>query len=177
MTKNRLLNIAILICKLSKLIYIFSFILITIIFIHFQVDREYYNKFNTQINTESTAIPSSFSYNSKTLNKWGSNLSKDNNEVFTLDKISTYSIYINFFKYGAILILLYLCSKEFQKIIKSIKNLNTFKGYNVVSYFKESEISELNLTFGPLLLILIAFIMAEIFKEGNILMKGNELTV
>lgn len=197
MTKNRLLNIAITICKLAKLIYIFSFILITFVFIHFQIDREYYNEFNPKINTQTTNTPSSFSLNFKTLNKWGSNNSKNNNEVFTFDKISTSSVYILFFKYGAILILLFLCTKEFQKIIESIKNLNTFKERNAssfksigkylifyylltsysITYFKESEISEINLTFGPLIIILITFIMAEIFKEGNTLMEENDLTV
>jgi len=197
MTKNRLLNISITICKLAKLIYIFSFILITFVFIHFQIDRDYYHTFDSRINTQTTETPSPFSLNRKTLNKWGGNNSKNNNEVYTVENISTSSIYKTYLKYTLILILLFLCAKEFQNIIQSVKNFNTFRKNNVLSFrrlgkyliivyvlssysiihFKDASISEFNFTFTPLIFILCSYILAEIFKEGNVLMEENNLTV
>ncbi|NQY27942.1 MAG: DUF2975 domain-containing protein [Flavobacteriaceae bacterium] len=198
MTKNRLLNIAITICKIIKLIYILSFILTTVIFIHIQIDREAYN----DIKINYTGTPTTFSIG---LNKSYSDKWKDPyNEVYVLEKLTTTTIYLIYFKFTCIFILLFLSIKEFQNIIQSVKRLDTFRLNNILSfrqigkysilyfiltllyfilsfnntlYFGQGGFSQTSISFTPLLFALISFILAEIFKEGNKLQQENELTV
>ena len=189
MKKNRLLNIALGICKFTKLIYILSFIAFTCLFIHFQIDRNYYNE--THIKVNSSDIEFKFS------DKWGESANKSDENVFALNNITTTTIYAIYIKFSLVIIMIFMITNEFQKIIQSVKTLNTFKKNNVISFKKigkytliyflltcytvidyhEGSKGQLQISFIPLILILISFIMAEIFKEGNILMEENELTV
>ena len=198
MTKNRLLKIAIAICKFTKLIYILSFIATTVIFIHIQIDRGAYN----DIKINYTGTPTTFSIGS---NKSYSDKWKDPyNEVYVLEKLTTTTIYLIYFKFTCIFILLFLSIKQFQNIIQSVKRLDTFRLNNIISfrrigkysilyfiltllyfilsfnntlYFGQGGFSQTSISFTPLLFALISFILAEIFKEGNKLQQENELTV
>ena len=199
MTKNRLLNIAIGICKLLKLIYTLSFILTTVIFIHIQIDKEVYN--NIKINhTGDTTTTFSIDSNKSHSDKW-----KDPyNEVYVLEKLTTTTIYLIYFKFTCIFILLFLSIKEFQNIIQSAKRLDAFRLNNILSfrrigkysilyfiltllyfilsfnntlYFGQGGFSQTSISFTPLLFALISFILAEIFNEGNKLQQENELTI
>lgn len=199
MTKNRLLNIAIGSCKFLKLIYILSFIFTSIIFIHIQIDREAYNgiKINHTGDTSTTFSIGSIKSHSDKLND-------PYNEVYVLEKLTTITIYLIYFKFTCIFILLFLSIKEFQNIIQSVKRLDTFRRNNILSfrqigkysilyfiltllyftltfdntlYFGQGGFSQTSISFTPLLFALISFILAEIFKEGNKLQQENELTV
>lgn len=199
MTKNRLLNIAIGSCKFLKLIYILSFIFTSIIFIHIQIDREAYNdiKINHTGDTSTTfSIGSNKSYTEKYKDPY--------NDAYVLEKLTTTTIYLIYFKFTCIFILLFLSIKEFQNIIQSVKRLDTFRRNNILSfrqigkysilyfiltllyftltfdntlYFGQGGFSQTSISFTPLLFALISFILAEIFKEGNKLQQENELTV
>ena len=198
MTKNRLLNIALGICKLTKLIYILSFILTTIIFIHIQIDREAYN--DLKINHTGTSATFSIGLNKSSSDKW----KNPYNDVYVLEKLTTTTIHLIYFKFTSIFILLFLSIKEFQNIIQSVKRLDTFRLNNIISfrqigkylilyfiltllyfilsfnntlYFGQGGFSQTSISFTPLLFALISFILAEIFKEGNKLQQENELTV
>jgi len=194
MTKNKLLNAAIYICKFIKLIYILSFIAFTCIFIHFQIDRDYYIENNIQLSLTSTQ---SSEINFKHSDKWGDGIKKDNKEVYALDKMTTKSIYMIYLKLICVIVIMFLITKEFQNIIQSVKYSDTFKKGNIKSFsrigkytllyffltsysvieFQEGKNTETHISFVPLFIALIAFIMAEIFKEGNVLMEESELTV
>ena len=93
MTKNRLLNIAVTICKFLKLIYILSFIFTTIIFIHIQIDREAYN--DLKINHTGTSTTFSIGLNKSYSDKW----KNPYNEVYVLEKLTTTTIYLIYFKF------------------------------------------------------------------------------
>ena len=106
-------------------------------------------------------------------------------------------MYIVFIKYTAILVLVFLCVKEFQRVAESVKNIQTFKEGNVQSFiklgkylfilfllysfsffnFEQGRLSIVSISFLPLVLMLLAFVMAEIFKEGNQLSEDNDLTI
>jgi hypothetical protein len=198
MTKNKLLNIAIGICKFLKLIYILSFVLTTIIFIHIQIDKEAYNdlKINHTDHHTSFSIGIDKSYS----DKWESPY----NEVYVLGKLTTTTIYLIYFKFTCIFALLFLSIKEFQNIIQSVKRLDTFRLNNILSfrkigkylilyfmltllfftltfknslYFGQGGFSQTSISFTPLLFALISFILAEIFKEGNKLQQEKDLTI
>ncbi len=198
MTKNKLLNIAIGICKFLKMIYILSFIVITIIFIRIQIDKEAYN--DLKINHTDPQTTLSVGINKSYSDKW----ENPYNEVYVLGKLTTTIIYLIYFKFTCIFALLFLSIKEFQNIIQSVKRLDTFRLNNNISfrkigkylilyfvltllyftltfknslYFGQGGFSQTSISFTPLLFALISFILAEIFKEGNKLQQEKDLTI
>jgi hypothetical protein len=193
MKKNKLLNIAIIICKCIRILYILIFVLITGVFIHFQISPKSYKEASFNYKTSSFNISKSTSWK---VNKEGKSNTQDNN-VYALEKISTVSLYFIFFQFSATLIFIFLATKEFQKIMESVKNLKTFQSNNVASFkrigkyifivflltsfsiiqFQQAGKSEIHLSLTPLLFIFVAFILAEIFKEGNLLQNENDLTI
>ncbi len=195
MTKNRLLNVAISICNLIKAIYILLFIFLTTIFIHFQLNKEYYiNKIESSkisFNTKSNGIFFAAS------TKWKMTGAGEDKEVYKITNIRTSSLYILYFQISGLLIFIFLSTKEFQKIMLSVKNSQTFRRENMLSFkkigkyifgfflltsyttvsFEKGGYSGYQISLIPIFLMLIAFIMAEVFKEGNALEQENELTI
>ncbi|MFN4761854.1 DUF2975 domain-containing protein [Gillisia sp. Q332] len=189
MNRNSLLNIANFFCQFFKLSFGVSIIIITIVFLHFQFDRNFYDEWNFEkpgndslilIETESFVGEKSLIDEKQKLSGW-----------------NTVSLYFNYLKYTAILIFLFLSINQFRRVLKSVRKLETFHqtnvqafkkignycllmgGLSVFSYwdFGNHAISSFTISFNILFVALIAFILAEIFKEGNNLMEENELTV
>lgn len=118
-------------------------------------------------------------------------------DQLTFKKILPLSLYLVYLQYPAMLFLLYLSIREFVKVIKSVGAVETFKNSNIQSFrrigkyqlfffvlsivtyvvFKQGNFLKVSIAFTPLLLSLLAFVMAEIFKEGNKLQEENQLTV
>ena len=189
MTKNRLLNVAITLCRITKMIFVLLFIGFTVIFIHLQIDRSFYSSKKISINTDSK------NYISTT--KWKANTNEDYNKIFTVDKLKTGSLYVMYLKLSLVLILLFLCIREFQKVIESVKGIKTFGENNVLSFrrigrfilayailtsytsmsFENGGFTGVYISFTSLFLVLFAFIMAEIFKEGFLIKQENDLTI
>ena len=92
---------------------------------------------------------------------------------------------------------MFLSVKEFQKVLQSVMSIQTFQIINVQSFrrigiyilviflltsydyivFQQGGFSRVHFSFTLLPLMILAFIMAEIFKEGNLLKTENELTI
>ena len=140
MTKNRLLKIAIAICKFTKLIYILSFIATTVIFIHIQIDREAYNDLDIKIIHTGTPNTFSIGLNKSYSDKWKDPSTLKYNDVYVLGKLTTTTIYLIYFKFTCVFILLFLSIKEFQNIIQSVKRLDTFRLNNIISFTKKLRI-------------------------------------
>lgn len=184
MTKNNLLNLALIICKVLQSVYILGFILLTILFIHVQIDGEFYKDKIISIEKKHIGYNTSVSAESQ-------------DEGVTLDEMSTASLYVNYLKYSALLLLFFMAIKEFQNVIKSVQNRATFQNENFKSFRRIGQYTfiyflvdsfytyEFNtighrgftISFTPLILMLVAFIMAEIFKEGSLLLEDKELTI
>lgn len=193
MTRNKLLNLAIVICKVVRVFYVALFMLFTGLFIHFQVSPNSYK--DAKFNFETSSFTMSKANNWKTNNENGS-VPKDK-DVYTFEKISKGSLYFIYFQFSALLFFIFLSTKEFQKIMESVKNLKTFQNNNVTSFrkigkyifiifilssfnfiqFEQGGKSQIHLSLTPLLFMLTAFILAEIFKEGNSLKQENDLTI
>ena len=115
----------------------------------------------------------------------------------TMDQLTWTSFIFNILQMLLVLFLYFLIVKELIKIILSIKDLNTFQEHNSHS-FRRFGLIFLGLFFiqaftfiatsefftflftihlTPLFLMLGSFILAEIFKEGNILLQENQLTI
>lgn len=196
MTKNTLLNTAIVICKSLRIIHVLFFILITAIFIHHQISPSTYKNFNWNNTSITKDLNLNFKYETKYKFNYNNKQYSDA-EVFNLSKMTTFSLSIFYIKIVTSMILGFLCLKEFQNIIESVKKIKTFQERNVSSFrkigkyllaifilstynsftFQNGKISTFNIsTFLPCLIVL-AFIMAEIFKEGNQLSEEINLTV
>ncbi len=184
MTKNKLLNLAIIICKILQAAYILILLVLTILFIHIQVDRDFYS------DKIVTIEKSNLKYSSSTI------IDSDD-KVFTLDQLQTSSLYITYIRYSCLVIFSFLGIGEFKKIMKSVQNLKTFQNDNVdyfrriaryaflyfiISSFYSYQFNDVGYSgfVGDITSIIImigACIMAEIFKEGNLLLVDNNLTI
>lgn len=185
MKKNNLLNIALIICKFLQAVYILFFILLSFLFVHVQIDKTYYN------DKVLTVEHSSISYSSS------DNMNDELNRDMTFTQMTKISLYTTYFRFIVLLTLLYLATRSFIKIIKSVQNLKTFRNDNVRSFrrigkyvfiyflvssfyyygFNNISKSGFYISFTPLIICLMAFILAEIFKEGNLLLEDKELTI
>lgn len=191
MKRNTLLHLASLSGRLLLIFNILFFLGMTFIFIHVQVSPESYagRKFSI-IKPEGTIF-----YVSKSEN-WGDASSLDGNLV-SLDQLTTASLYFNYLQIGAILTFTFLSIKAFLSVIRSVHFTGTFRSSNVEAFRKIglwllfvcilSGFSSVSTDFmnqrtyylriTPLLLTLLSFIMAEIFKEGTELSEENQLTI
>jgi len=195
MTKNKLLNVGIITCKLLRLFQIVVFVILVSIFVHFQISPSTYKDvdINTKINNSSSiSFNKSSSYKIHIDGK-----APEDSDIFRFINLKTRSLYFNFVKLSIILILSFLCVKEFQKVIESVKEIKTFQERNVSSFrrigkyllisfilvsyssftFQQGGTSSFYISFELLIIALLAYIMAEIFKEGNKLSEENKLTV
>ena len=219
MKKNTLLSIAIVICKFIRVLYVLTFLILTSLFIYLQInpvsiennDLDYVS--NNKIFLLTTPLTNSINnllkenpnWVSKTETKisysskftYGDEKKMEDSEVFVIDKLTKVSLYFCFIQYILFLYLSFLCVKEFQRVIESVKELKTFQDTNVLSFrkigkylltmllltsysyygFERGVISEVSFSSTLLILSLLAYIMAEIFKEGNNLEEENKLTV
>ncbi|WP_299063400.1 DUF2975 domain-containing protein [uncultured Polaribacter sp.] len=196
MKKNKLLNIAIAACKCIQIFYVLMFIALTALFVHVQISPESYKKNHFGQNI-SSGINFGNSIHFGKYKSWKIDSKADDKEVFTLNKLKTSSLYFIYFKLSAILIFIFLAIREFQKIMQSAKNHKTFQENNIKSFrkigkyifiiflltsfeileFQQGGKSGIRIEFTSLILMLISFIMAEIFKEGNLLQQEKDLTI
>ncbi|WP_179343224.1 DUF2975 domain-containing protein [Winogradskyella ursingii] len=194
MTKNTLLNIAILISRLLKIILIVTAIGLTSLFIYVQVDKKTFGGEEIILSDNVRLLGITNIY---------STVWKDNNDnrydlkPYTFEKLKTVSLYVNFFKILIIMILMFLIIRAFERVMLSVKNLNTFTRNNVklfrrigiyivfvailTSYtvlrFENGNQTMSHISLTPVICIILAFIMAEIFKEGEDLKQENNLTI
>lgn len=184
MKKNNLLNSAIILLKGLQAFYVLTFILLTVLCVHVQIDRDFYA--DKPIIIENTKIHFDFSEHNI-----------PNNSRLTLDMMSTKFLYISFFRMACPLLLLFLSIREFERVIRSVRNLSTFRNANVKSFRRIGMYAliyffidgftfygygglistSFSPTLTPLMMALFAFIMAEIFKEGSLLIEDKELTI
>lgn len=96
-----------------------------------------------------------------------------------------------------LLTLTYLIFRALRSVLSSIRSLETFRNDNISAFQQIGKYAlwiffltsfnlwivpgdsnvNLNLALGPLLIAVFAFIMAEVFKEGNQLMEDSKLTI
>jgi len=193
MNKNKSLGIALFIGNSLSVIFLSAIVLLTLILIHWHIDREFYSKipigvlnFNTHINftiTKTSVV---------------SSLNSENVEVpATLNNIGYFSLYLIYSQFIASLILMFVLTREFVKIINSVQKVQTFISGNTHSFKKISHylvviffLSSIQMIsydhsvfYGfylhtePLILALLSYSLSEIFKEGNTLFEENNATI
>jgi len=194
MKKNTVLNIAIIICKSLRLFYVLIFFAVTVIFIHYQINPSPYK--DLDFKTRHLVKDNNFStFKSYKINVDGK--TPIDSDVFRFNKIEFTSVLFNYVQLFLILGLYFLCTKEFQNIIESVKNIKTFQKENSNSFkkigkyllliffltgytsykFELGGISGFNISFTLLIFTLLTYIMSEVFKEGNKLSEESQLTI
>jgi hypothetical protein len=195
MTKNTLLNTAILVSRLLKIILIIATIGLTGLFVYTQIDKETYADKEIVL----SANPSYMGYSTIVSTVWKGDTedAKYDLKPYTFGKLKTVSFYINYFKGLIIAVLMFLIIRDFERIMSSVKTLNTFSRSNVklfrhigiyvvfvtilTSYtilrFENGDQTISHISLTPVIYMLLAFIMAEIFKEGESLREENDLTI
>lgn len=189
MNKNSLLSLANFFCNFLKLLIGFLIFAIIIAFVHFQFDRDFYNEWSIEKPENDSVIQfekeAFLGQNAKDFEK------------LRVTEWKTVSLYFTFLKFTATLILVFLAIHQFSKVLRSVRELETFKAINVSAFrkigycclgiaalsffnywnFENYTKSSISVSLNVILIALIAFILAEIFKEGNNLMEENRLTV
>jgi hypothetical protein len=195
MTKNTILNIAILVTRLLKIILIVATIGLTVLFVYAQIDKEAFEDKEIVL----SANPSFMRVSYIVSNVWKENTKDATYDLkpYTFGKLKTVSLYINYFKGLIVTVLMFLIIRAFETVMLSVKTLNTFSRSNakrfrqiaiyvgfvtiLTSYtvlrFENGEQTMSHLSLTPVIYMLLAFIMAEIFKEGENLREENDLTI
>ena len=195
MTKNTLLNTAILITRLLKIILIIATIGVTSLFVYAQIDKDTFADQEIVLK----ANPSYLGVSTIVSDVWKDNTknAKYDSKPYTFGKLKTVSLYINYFKGLIVSVLMFLILRTFETIMLSVKSLHTFSSRNaklfrkigiyiivvtmLISYtvlrFESGSQTISHLSLTPVIFVLLAFIMAEIFKEGEHLREENDLTI
>lgn len=189
MKKNRLLNVATFACKTFCFVQLGMLLFITIVLIHWHIDREFYSEIVLKpgfLNNSTIGYSVATSWTTDTLKA-----------PLTLSYVKPVSLYFLYIQMSTILFLAFLTFKEFLKIIRSVRLIETFKRSNIKSFrsigkyfllifiltsfcvviYEQGMFYSLSLSFTPLILMFGAYILAEIFKEGNDLSEENQLTI
>ncbi len=189
MKRNLLLNFAVIFCKITRAVLLLMFLAWTVFFIHLQVDKDFYK--NKEVNFNNLG----FTYSC--ISKWKVDKKSDDSNVYIMNEIKTKSVYILYLQYRVALILIFMSFKAFQSVLTSVKDVRVFEKKNVLSFrrigkyvfiyflltsyrivsFEFGGVKAMTISLTPLIVIVLAFIMAEIFKEGVLLKQENDLTI
>ncbi len=203
MTKNTILRLAIIFCEVLRWLTIILGVLLLVAFIHLQINPAFYKDYSLVIQTGGF-LNSEYHILENSQIGWTKTTT-----AFSLSSITGISLYLIFFQMILVLSFWYMIYFEFEKIIKSVKNIQTFQKRNVqslkkigkyfiliaivsffyfITYCQETQVAEtyrtirgfrtgFNINFTTIFIAIIAFIFAEIFKEGNKLYQENQLTI
>jgi hypothetical protein len=190
MKRIDMLRFPVLLCYGLYIIVAIAAICATVIFVHIQIDPQYYIQWNAGLMSSDGMI------SRKVFESWNTDPSKANT-LLSFAQIKKGSLYFNYLQIICTLSFILFAVKEFLNIIESVKSLETFQQRNVQSFQKiykylfvifilssirivnaqEANLFSYSLQFTPLILSVAALIMAEIFKQGNQLLEENQLTI
>lgn len=191
MTKNTVLNITIVVLRLLKFFIGAGAIAMTIFFVYVQVDSSAFADYEL----DSPNQLFGFGYYASSNSTFHTDQVVE--KQYTLSQLKTVSLYILYVKTFIIAVLTFLSIQNFEKILLSVRSFKTFSTQNVrlfrkigvyiiwiailssysILRFESGTKIRWSLTFFPLLYALLAFVFAEVFKEGSRLKQENDLTI
>jgi Protein of unknown function (DUF2975) len=195
MTKNTLLNVAILLSRLLKILIIIAIVVFTGLFVYAQIEKETFEDKEIVLNANPSLMR--ISYIESSVWKDDTKDSKFDLKPYTFGKLKTVSLYLNYIKLLIVAVLMFFIIRSFETIMLSVKTLKTFSKSNtkrfrqiaicivlvtvLMSYnilrFDNGDQTLTHISLTPIISTILAFIMAEIFKEGEVLKEENELTI
>lgn len=194
MGKKVLLHFGILVCIIAKILFLVGIIGYTVGFVYVQqrpdiAERITFSPFDRNgLNMEIHASAEDAAFTKSISNKM----------MIDFKDVSTLSLYLIYFQWTAILLLSFLCVRGIYKVLISIKNKDVFNKKNVrifkriglyllfifllssywsISTKSAATFDKINPAFIPLFLMIGAFILSGVIKNGQTLQEENELTV
>lgn len=188
MERNRILQLALISCRVLKYYFIFEIILATSLLVYWHFDKNYFSTFHYNVSNKN--ITQSIETNSQT----EQNVDK---HIYPVSDLIPVSLYFVYFQYAGSSLLQLMMILQVINIINSLRDFKTFQNKNVGSlrkigilysiYFilnifstgfteKEGTVS-FSFSGFSLVILISVFILAEIFKEGTKLYEESQLTV
>ena len=189
MERNRLLKQTSVICKIFSYLQLLGIVFATLALIHWHIDKDFYQK--VKVN-EGEGVSFTIVSSEK-----GEKLPDVEKVNITLSQLDASSLYVAYVQGILLMAVLYLIFREFGKVVYSVKVIDTFQSANIISFRKIGKyfllifwisgwqflsvkgVARVGFDFEitPLILMLVSYILAEIFKEGNRLQEEHQLTV
>jgi len=202
MKKNSLLNIALFLCNIAQIVCIINFVVLTGATIYTKTIPDHSSLTNvTKLPPYSQKKQHNSSWGMYSISKKFHTKSQGNMptdaEAYHPNKSTYFSLFLNILQQSVLIGLIYLSISSFKKIINSVKNISTFQQKNISSlrtigkytilyviissytYFGYEQANQyfFHPNTSPLVIALFAYILAEVFKEGNRMAEENKLTV
>ncbi|MDX5444348.1 MAG: DUF2975 domain-containing protein [Hymenobacteraceae bacterium] len=197
MKRNKLLQLASAVCTIFGVMQLVAIAAFTFMLVHWHFNKEFYRNANvndegvTYVVTKKETITESENGAVKT-----ATVEKEEKKISAAD-LRPVGLYFLYLKGIIYLFTLFLIFWEFRKVVRSAQLQHTFQTENIKSFrnigkyflvlflisgfhFIASENYErFNIEFDttPLILMLVAYILAEIFKEGHKLSEDDRLTI
>ncbi|MBS9767401.1 MAG: DUF2975 domain-containing protein [Flavobacteriaceae bacterium] len=191
MGKNTILNVTLIFCWIMRAMCAFVGCIMLIFFISVIVSPSAYDDCYMDCAVRDGKIEQIFNVEQTETEK------SCDVRTYKVSDITTFSLYYTCMQLIGLLVLSYLVLLEFSRVLQSVKSLTTFQDRNVKAfrrigwyllgcfflelyyYVDLGDASFSGFMFGNIGLfpVFLAFIFAEIFKEGNRLQEENQLTV
>lgn len=183
------------VCLFFCLLIALTFLISSAALIHWHINPDFYSHYSlVDVGLQPNPYGSTISYIIK--ESWVIE-GQETVNAFTLDNIKAASLYLIYLQISAVGLLSFLIFREFWKIISSVRQIQSFRLNNIISFRKIGKyffilfllisfkivIVEQGAFYGfylyltPLFLMLVAYILGEIFKEGNKLFEESQYTV
>lgn len=193
MKRNKLLYLALVVTKVIKALILLGLVLLIIVFIHWQFNMDDYKSVQVSVENGSLSISESKAENAAPVPDPSYNSGK---RVYLNDLIP-FSIYFTLLQLVASLVLSYFIAQQVIRILKSVQEFQPFNAGNITSFQRIGYLclsiavvnsfrfliakQTLSITFSVdyimLIFMLITFILAEIFSEGQKLYEQDKLTI
>ncbi len=191
MKNNKLLQLTYHCCNLFCVLLVIFFLAITLVTGYWFIYPGFTEHFDAEV-----AFPfkaSLFGYTKSAF--W--NIGTESVAQLTVANLNPLSVLFNYLQLSAIFLLTFLCFREFAAILRSLRLRDTFQQRNVQSFsrignyllftfilssfwfaiFKQGYMYSFHISLTIPVLMFLAYVLAQVFKEGNQLFEENELTV
>ncbi len=193
MKKNKLLYLALLVSKVIRVLIFLGLALLLIIFIHWHIDKDYYKAVQISVDNGSLFISESKTETADPVPHLSSNSGK---RVY-LNDLNPFSIYFTFLQICVTLVLSFFIAREVIRILKSVHESQPFNAGNITSFQRigylclsltalnslrflitnQTSFKSFSINYTLFIFMLITFILAEIFREGQKLYEQDKLTI
>ncbi|WP_299824283.1 DUF2975 domain-containing protein [uncultured Pontibacter sp.] len=198
MKKNKLLSAALSVCNIFKLLFIIFIAASTVLLVHWHFSPDTYKDISITLDKTSNAVYTmADDYAVENSSDTDKRIHAKNREAIRITDLNHQSLYVFYLQSVGLLVFWLLIIQEIKSIIKSVKGLETFRSSNskafrkigkyclgiaLLSAFKWIGLEGhsffgLYFQFMPLAFAMAAFILAEVFEEGNKLYEAEQLTI
>lgn len=193
MRRNKLLYLALVVTKVIKALILLGLVLLVILFIHWQFNMDDYKSVQVSVSSGSLSIFESTTGSAEPV----PDISKTSGKTVYLNDLNSFSVYFTLLQLVASLVLSYFIARQVIRILKSVQESQPFNAGNITSFRRIGYLclsiavvncfrfliakQTLSITFSVdymlLIFMLITFILAEIFSEGQKLYEQDKLTI